>query len=132
MTEDKSYSFFVIDDDSVLRSLIRGILSDAGYSYAGSAVNGEEGFKGCQDKRPDVVLLDIQLPGSDGIDVLGRLMQLREPPRVIMVSGQATLARVQSALVLGASGFIVKPFTAARLTDTVAKALRGDLHPAPE
>ncbi|QDQ26239.1 response regulator [Chitinimonas arctica] len=117
-------SFYVIDDDSVLRSLIRGILSDAGFLYAGSAVNGEEGLKGCQDKSPTIVLLDINLPGSDGIDVLAALRRMRRPPRVVMVSGEATLPRVKSAMSLGACGFVVKPFTAAKLITAVENSLR--------
>ena len=123
MVGEKPRTFYVIDDDSVLRSLIRGILSDAGLVFAGAAANGEEGLKGCQDKQPDVVLLDINLPGSNGIDILARLQQMKTPPNIVMVSAEATLTRVQSAMALGASGFIVKPFTAARLTDTVARAL---------
>ncbi|WP_269532707.1 response regulator [Chitinimonas sp. BJYL2] len=122
MAGDKP-TFVVIDDDSVLRSLIRGILTDAGLEFAGSAVNGEEGLKLCQDKLPDLVLLDINLPGSDGINVLASLAKMRRVPRVVMVSGEATLPRVKSSISLGASGFVVKPFTAAKLIGVTEQAL---------
>ena len=123
MPADKP-SFFVIDDDSILRTLIRGILTDAGLEHAGSASTGEEGIQGCQDKTPDLVLLDINLPGSDGIDVLATLRQLRKPPKVIMVSAEATLPRVKAATALGVDGFIVKPFSAGKLIEAVENALR--------
>ncbi|MEH6459075.1 response regulator [Chitinimonas sp. JJ19] len=124
MTGNKP-TFYVIDDDSVLRSLIRGILTDAGLDHAGAAGSGEEGLKGCQDKQPDLVLLDINLPGSSGMDVLATLKRMKRSPRIIMISSEATLPRVKSAMSLGAAGFVVKPFTAAKLIAAVDSALRG-------
>ncbi|GLR11732.1 response regulator [Chitinimonas prasina] len=124
MTGDKP-TFYVIDDDSVLRSLIRGILTNAGLDQAGAASSGEEGLKGCQDKQPDLVLLDINLPGSSGMDVLATLKRMKHSPRIIMISSEATLTRVKSAMTLGAAGFVVKPFTAAKLIAAVDSALKG-------
>lgn len=123
MAGDKT-TFFVIDDDSVLRSLIRGILTDAGFEHIGAAANGEEGLTACMQKMPNLVLLDINLPGSDGIDVLASINRMRRPPKVVMISSEATMSRVKSAMSLGASGFVVKPFTAAKLIAAVQSALK--------
>ncbi|MFC4161055.1 response regulator [Chitinimonas lacunae] len=118
------YTFVVIDDDALLRSLIQGILKDAGYELVAAAPNGEQGLKDCFERRPDFVMLDINLPGTGGLDVLKNLRRMANPPRVIMVSGEATMSHVRSALEHGANGFVVKPFNAARLLAAVEGALR--------
>lgn len=123
MASDKP-SFYVIDDDAVLRKLIVGILRDAGLEPVGAESTGEAGMKECHDKQPELVLLDINLPGSSGLDVLGGLKRMRKPPQVIMITSEATLERVKTAVKLGASGFVVKPFTAAKLISAVEAAMR--------
>lgn len=123
MAGDKP-SFYVIDDDAVLRKLIVGILRDAGLDPIGVETTGEAGLRECQEKLPDLVLLDINLPGANGMSVLENLKRLKKPPRVIMITGEATLERVKSAVKLGASGFVVKPFTAGKLMTAVENALR--------
>jgi two-component system chemotaxis response regulator CheY len=123
MAADKS-SFYVIDDDSVLRKLILGILRDAGLEPLGSEASGEAGLSECSKKQPKLVLLDINLPGSSGLDMLAALKRLRNPPAVVMVTSEATLERVKTAMKLGANGFIVKPFTAAKLISAVEAAMR--------
>jgi DNA-binding response OmpR family regulator len=117
-------TFYVIDDDAVLRKLITGILRDAGLDPIGSAATGEEGMRECHDRPPTVALVDINLPGSSGLDVLATLKRLRKPPSVLMISSEATLERVKTAMTLGADGFVVKPFTAAKLIASVETALK--------
>jgi two-component system chemotaxis response regulator CheY len=126
MASDKP-SFYVIDDDGVLRKLIVGILRDAGLEPLGSEADGDTGLKECHDKQPDVVLLDINLPDINGLDVLAKLKKLRKPPIVIMISSEATLERVKTAMKHGANGFVVKPFSAAKLISSIENALRGAL-----
>jgi DNA-binding response OmpR family regulator len=117
-------TFIVIDDDRLLSSLIQGILRDADFEHLGSAENGEAGLKACLDKQPDLVMLDINLPGADGLEVLMRIKQLKQAPKVIMVSSEATTPHVKTALARGADGFVVKPFTAAKLLAQVENAFR--------
>ncbi|MBV8468207.1 MAG: response regulator transcription factor [Burkholderiales bacterium] len=117
-------TFYVVDDDAVLRKLILGILRDAGLESIGAAATGEEGMRDCKDRSPTIALVDINLPGSSGLDVLANLKSLRKPPRVLMVSSEATLERVKTAMTLGADGFVVKPFTAAKLISAVETILK--------
>ncbi|WP_374351972.1 response regulator [Chitinimonas sp.] len=119
--------FCVIDDDSVLRSLIVGILRDEGMNQLASESSGESGLKECIDKKPDLVILDINLPGTSGLDVLASLKKLEKPPLVIMITSEATAERVSAALKLGSNGFVVKPFTSAKLLTAVKLALKEKL-----
>ncbi len=114
----------IIDDDALLRSLIQGIMREAGYQVIGESSTGEVGLKLCEDLHPTLVLLDINLPGIDGLSLLETLRGLPKPPRVIMISGDATLDRVKESLSKGASGFVVKPFNAAKLLAAVEAAFR--------
>lgn len=118
------FTFVVIDDDALLRSLIQSILRDAGYELVAAAPNGEQGLKDCFERRPDFVLLDINLPGSDGLEILKNIRRMATPPKVIMVSSEATMSHVRTALERGANGFVVKPFNAARLLAAVEGALK--------
>jgi len=123
MQEGKQ-SFYVIDDDSVLRKLVGNILRDAGLDPVGTGETGEIGLRECREKQPDLVLLDINLPGSNGIDILAGLKRHRRPPKVVMITSEATLERVKSAIQLGADGFVVKPFTARKLVAAAETALK--------
>ncbi|MBV8657255.1 MAG: response regulator [Burkholderiales bacterium] len=121
---DGKPTFYVIDDDSVLRKLISGILRDVGLELLGTGETGEIGLKECHDKHPDLVLLDINLPGSSGFDVLASLKRMRKAPRVVMITSEATMERVKAAVQLGADSFVVKPFTSAKLLGAVESVLK--------
>jgi two-component system, chemotaxis family, chemotaxis protein CheY len=125
MGPSNKQTFYVIDDDNLLRKLIIGILRDAGLEPIGSDPTGEHCLKECHDKEPDVVLLDINLPNGNGLDLLAKLVRQRKPPKIVMISSEATLDRVKTAMKLGAKGFVVKPFTAGKLISAVEAALRG-------
>lgn len=124
MSTKHKATFAVIDDDSVLRHLIQGILRDEGLEQVSAASTGEQGLKDCHEHSPDLVMLDINLPGTGGMAVLKALKRNPHPPKVIMISSEATAPNVTSALALGADGFVVKPFNAAKLLTAVKIALR--------
>lgn len=114
----------IIDDDSVLRSLTSAILRNADIEVVGEASQADTGLKLCQSYHPKLVVLDINLPNdASGIDLLPEILSIEPAPKVIMVTGDATLDRVRTSLQLGAAGFIVKPFTPAKLLDAVGRAL---------
>ncbi|MDK2123537.1 response regulator transcription factor [Parachitinimonas caeni] len=124
MFDQSKPTVIVIDDDTILRTLIASILRDADINVIADASNGEAGLKLCQEKFPDLVLLDINLPGAGGLEILGQLLKLPKPPKVVMISGEATADRVRTALTSGARGFVVKPFNAAKLLAAVQAALK--------
>jgi len=114
----------IIDDDSVLRSLTSAILRNADIEIVGEASQADAGLKLCLSHHPKLVVLDINLPNdASGIDLLPEVLSIEPAPKVIMITGDATLERVRTCLQLGAAGFVVKPFTPAKLLDAVGRAL---------
>ncbi len=116
-------SILLVDDDSMLRDTLKIILRGDDYEIAGEASNGEAALAACRQYRPGVVLLDINMPGMGGLEVLHAIRKDYPATKVIMVSAEATLDRVQEAIAGGAVGFIVKPFNAGRVLDDVNEAL---------
>lgn len=125
MADSNKFTFAVIDDDNMLRTLIQGILRDEGMELVASAATGEQGLKDCIERQPDLVVLDINLPGTDGLKLLATLKRGMRPPKVIMISSDSTAPNVKAALAFGADGFIVKPFNAGKLVKAVEVALLG-------
>ncbi|MFO1380611.1 MAG: response regulator [Chitinivorax sp.] len=113
----------VVDDDPIIRSLVTGILRNANYDVVGECSNGETLLRQLPELKPRLVLLDINLPDTDGISLIDMIHSISDPV-VVMMSGEATLDRVRGALSKGAKGFVVKPFNAARLLAAVTTALK--------
>src|ERR1700752_1354091 len=103
-------NILIVDDEAGIRDSLAGILADEGYSPS-SASTGEA----CLDllrKTPfDVVLLDIWLPGADGLETLAKIRDLDNPPEVIMISGHGTIETAVRATKLGAYDFLEKPLS---------------------
>ena len=123
----KKLSCIVIDDDGFLRHLIAGLMRRFDFEILAETGHAYEGLKLCMDLRPKLVLLDINLPEANGITLLPQLLKLESAPKVIMVTAEPTLDRVKESLSLGASGFVVKPFTPAKLIGAVNAAMGTDL-----
>jgi len=111
------------DDDPLIRELLRLILRTSNYNVVAEASHGDAVLALNGNLHPDIVLLDIAMPGMDGLSVLKALRAASPACRVVMISGGATADRVREALALGASGFIVKPFTPGKLLDELEMAL---------
>jgi|SRR5437899_1129663 len=112
----------VIDDDPKMVDLLVTCLRDEGYGVLG-ALTGDEGLKLVMS-RPDLVLLDLLLPGMNGLDVLKRLRAINPTIKVIAVSGNIDSGLAREALELGALAYVDKPFDVAYLKRVVALALR--------
>lgn len=119
----KEVSVVVVDDDQMMRSLMSGILRSEEYHVVGEAASSATALKMCQEARPALILLDINLPDMSGLELLSSLKQIEPAPKIVMVSGEATLDRVKEALTKGAAGFVVKPFNAAKLLAAVTKVI---------
>lgn len=123
MADQPKKKVLIVDDDGILRELLKGILRQGDYNVIGEASNGEQGLAMAEQVEPDVICLDIHMPKMDGIQCLEALRVSSPDCKVVMISGDATLPVVQEALTKGASGFIVKPFNAARVLDTLQRCL---------
>jgi two-component system nitrogen regulation response regulator NtrX len=113
----------VIDDEPAIRESLRMILEYEDYQFLGAA-SGQEGVALVQRERPDLVLLDIKMPGMDGMDVLRRLRALDDTLPVVMISGHGTTATAVDAIRSGAVDFLDKPLSSERVIVTLQNVLR--------
>jgi len=112
----------VIDDEGAIRDSLRMILEYEDYQFVGAA-SGQEGLALAQRERPDLVLLDIKMPGMDGMEVLRKLHALDEALPVVMISGHGTTATAVDAIRSGATDFLDKPLSSERVIVTLRNAL---------
>jgi two-component system, chemotaxis family, chemotaxis protein CheY len=119
-----SRTVLVADDAALMRMIFRDILCSEGYSVA-EAVNGRDAVGRYSEVRPDVVLLDITMPGLDGLSAMAEILQRDPEARVIIVSAQSPADVCDKALAAGALDFIAKPFLPQRLLDSVRSCLAG-------
>lgn len=116
----------IIEDDKFLRDLIARKLTGEGFDIS-MAVDGEEGIKKIRDKRPDLVLLDLILPGIDGFEVLSRM---RGDPSVasipvIILSNLGQREEVEKGLKLGAIDYLIKAhFTPGEIIEKIKNVLK--------
>jgi excisionase family DNA binding protein len=106
----------VVDDDDQLREVIRVNLESAGYSVA-EAANAENALRAIEGKAPDLVLLDVVMPGVDGWQLLQRMQERHGSIPVIMFSGQVDEQSVAEVARRGAQDFVGKPFDPRQLID---------------
>ena len=111
----------IADDDNVTRHLLRTLLRQHGIEVVGEACNGKEALLKCAATIPDILFLDINMQEMDGFETLQSARQTMPNLAVIMISSDSTADNVQKAHASGADGFIVKPFTPARVMDAVAR-----------
>jgi two-component system nitrogen regulation response regulator NtrX len=115
------HSILIIDDESSIRESLQGALEDEGYTVA-AADSGESGLD-CLNRRDfDVVLLDVWLPGMDGLEALEKIRELAHPPEVIMISGHGNIEVAVRATKLGAFDFLEKPLSLERTLILVKNA----------
>ena len=112
----------VLDDDPLMLRFVRDALASAGWTALPTGDPGELEHL-IEAERPDLVLLDLVLPGTDGIDLMKRIPELAELP-VIFISGYGNDETVARALQLGAADYIVKPFSPTELVARIRAALR--------
>ncbi len=112
----------VVDDEESVVQSIEGVLEDEGFRVT-RAKSGEEAIRVFQQEEPDVTLLDIWLPGMDGMEVLKRFKWMAPECQVIMISGHATISTAMTAVKLGAFDFIEKPLSLDVLLTTIRRAL---------
>ena len=99
----------IVDDNSSIRLLLKGVLADLGLNIVGQAANGEEAIRVAKVHQPAVLFLDVNMPGLSGIDALPRILEASPETAVVMVTGETSRKLVQQAAGLGARGYIVKP-----------------------
>src|SRR5499433_2987512 len=113
----------IVDDEAGIRESLSSILTDEGY-IAEIAESAERAIERASHGGLDVILLDVWLPGMDGLEALSRIQTLPHPPAVIMISGHATIDTAVRATKLGAFDFIEKPLTLEKIIVLVRNAVQ--------
>jgi two-component system nitrogen regulation response regulator NtrX len=104
------HTILIVDDESGIRQSLKGVLEDEGYK-ATVAESGESCLEMMKKKSPDLVLLDVWLPGMDGLETLQKIREIDDAPEVIMISGHGTIETAVRATKLGAYDFLEKPLS---------------------
>ena len=117
------HTILIIDDEKDIRTALSGILEDEGYQVL-NAESGVEGIDCARHELPDLILLDIWMPGMDGLETLEKLKEHLPQVTVIMISGHGTIETAVRATKLGAFDFIEKPLSLEKVLISVANALQ--------
>ena len=112
----------VADDAAIMRLMLRNILSGAGYNVVGEASDGREAVRRYQELMPDLVTMDITMPGMNGIEAVKSIKNIDPSAKIIMCSAMGQKSMVLEAIEAGAINFIVKPFDEPKVKEAVEKA----------
>lgn len=113
----------ITDDAAFMRMMLKDILQKNGYEIAGEATNGNESVSLYEQTKPDLVTMDITMPGCDGISALKQIMAKDPNAKVLMCSAMGQQSMVIESIQAGAKDFIVKPFQPDRVIAAIKKAL---------
>ena len=112
----------VVDDQKGVRYSFKKILGEAGYEVA-TASSGEEAIELTAKSEPDLIFMDVKMPGMDGLETLKRLKEMNPKLLVIMMTAYSTTEKAITAMELGAYDYLTKPFDNRRLTEIIKKAI---------
>ena len=117
-------TILTVDDDSIVRADLRLVLEDAGYDVCGDARDGVEAVALARSHRPDLIVLDLALPGLDGVEATRQILDERDVP-IVALTGYGTEpgSLAERALEAGATSVVQKPFAGLALVEAVTDAL---------
>ena len=116
----KRSTVIIVDDNDMMRSILRSMLRGEKYEVIAEARNGLAAVDLADRLKPDIICLDVMMPEKNGIEALIEIKAARHEIEVVMITSSADPETVQQAIQNGASGYIVKPFNAAKVLDTLA------------
>lgn len=114
----------IVDDSFYMRTMLKNMLTDAGYEVVGEAANGQQALELLVQTTPDLVTLDVILPDNTGLDVLKGIRQEQPEVKVVMCSAVGQEVIVNEALESGATAYIVKPFSEEKVLEIVGSVLQ--------
>ena len=114
----------IVDDSFYMRTMLKNMLTDAGYEVVGEAANGAQALEMATSTKPDLITLDVILPDNTGLDVLKSLRQIQPNAKVVMCSAVGQEVIVTEASESGALAYIVKPFSEEKVLEIVGSAVQ--------
>jgi two-component system chemotaxis response regulator CheY len=118
-----SSKILIVDDAAFMRMMLKKILAPTGSEMI-EAVDGQDGLEKYKEHQPDVVLLDVIMPNSDGIECLKQIMAFDKNARVVMCSSMGQQSLVKDAIKTGARDYIIKPFDAPKVLEVITKNMQ--------
>ena len=115
----------ICDDAAFMRMMLKDILGKNGHEIVGEGTNGQEAVDQYKKLKPDLVTMDIVMPENTGIEAVREIVAEDSNAKVVMVSALGQNAMVKEAIEAGAKDFIVKPFQADKVIQTVENVLGG-------
>lgn len=116
-------SALVVDDSAFMRGVLRDILASSGFSTIYEAQDGIEAVKIFSKHRPDLVTMDIIMPGPDGLQTTQELLKIDSNAKIVIATSVGQEQTMQEALKIGAKGFLVKPFQASAVKELLRQVL---------
>lgn len=116
-------SFLIVDDAIFMRTVLRKMLIEAGFTVVGEAGNGLQAIEMAGKLKPDVITLDITMPEMDGIQAIEKILEVSPSSKIIMCSAMGQHSKVVEAIKKGAKDFIVKPFEKTRVLQAIYNAM---------
>jgi two-component system response regulator (stage 0 sporulation protein F) len=117
-----SYKILIVDDQFGIRVLLQEVLQKEGYTVF-QAANGPTALDIAEREQPDLILLDMKIPGMDGLEILRQLRRRELPSKVIMMTAYGELDLIQEAMDMGALAHFTKPFDIEELRQAVSTHL---------
>jgi|AutmiccommuBRH23_1029490.scaffolds.fasta_scaffold00054_126 two-component system response regulator NreC len=122
----------IADDHRIMRAGLKSLMNaDAGLEVVGEATNSEEAMRLTQELQPDIVLMDIGMPGNENLEATGKIAALDPMIRVLILTMHEDKAMLQECLRLGASGYIIKRAAESELIDAIYAVQRGMIYVHP-
>lgn len=121
MKKNQIITALIVDDVAEMRSLLKTTLLKVGVRNVAEADSAHTALARYRESRSNIVFLDINMPGESGISLLEVLKAEDKFAYVVMVSGDSTVENVKTSIGLGARGFVVKPYTLAKIEEVVKR-----------
>ena len=128
MSSRERIRVMVVDDHSIMRVGLKQVLEQSGeFEVVGDAADGEEAVRVAAEVSPDVVVMDVMMPGKDGVEACREIMESAPGTRVVMLTASTEEAAVVAAVAAGATGYLQKETDRERLLAAVRGVYRGEL-----
>lgn len=120
----EALTVIVVDDSPIIVKKLTVLLHTFGYKVVHTASNGKEAIAAYKQHKPDVVTMDITMPGMDGIEATQEIIKEFPDAKIVMITSHGQENMVLDALKAGAKGYVLKPFQQQKVYETIQKACK--------